>query len=81
MFSWELDASCGMFCLDLCIFLGCGDGLVLEDARRVLFGRGASRLKSCAVIERGFGRGLVNRIGVLGAGRICGSLKGRWNPD
>ena len=42
MSSWELHASCGMLCLDLCIFLGYGDGLVLEDVRRVLFGRGAS---------------------------------------
>ena len=42
MSSWELDASCGMLCLGLCIFLGCGDGLVLKDVRRVLFGRGAS---------------------------------------
>ena len=38
----ELDASCEMLCLDLCIFLGCGDGLVLEGARHVLYGRGAS---------------------------------------
>ena len=42
MSSWELEASCGMLCLYLCISLGCGDSLVLEDARRVLFGRGAS---------------------------------------
>ena len=34
--------SCGMLCLDLCIFLGLGDELLLEDARRVLVGRGAS---------------------------------------
>ena len=39
------------------------------------------RLKSFAVIKCGFGRGLVSRIDVVGAGRICGSLKGRWNPD
>ena len=39
----ELDVSCGMLGLDLCIFLGCGDELqlVLEYARRVI-GRGAS---------------------------------------
>ena len=52
MFSWELDASCRMFCLDLCIFLGCGDGLVLEDARRVLFGRGASFEILCCDLAR-----------------------------
>ena len=38
----ELDESCGMLCLDLCIFLSFGDELPLEDARHVLFGRGAS---------------------------------------
>ena len=38
----ELDVSCGMLCLNLCIFLGCGDELVLEDVRRVHFGREAS---------------------------------------
>ena len=44
----ELDVTCGMLCLDLCIFLGCGDELVLEDARRVLFGHGASfKISGC----------------------------------
>ena len=48
MSSGELDATCGMLCLDLCIVLGCGDGLVLEGARHVLFGRGASfEVPSC----------------------------------
>ena len=34
------------------------------------------RSRSFAAIECGFGRGLVSRIGIMGAGRICGSLKG-----
>ena len=42
----------------------------------VSFLGGGPRLKSFVVVECGFGRGLVNRVGVVGAGRICGSLKG-----
>ena len=38
------------------------------------------RLESLAVIECDFGRGLVSNIGVMGAWRICGNSKGRWNP-
>ena len=42
MASVDSDVSCEMFCLDLCLLLGCGDVLVLEGAWRVLLGRGAS---------------------------------------
>ena len=41
MASVDSDVSCEMFCLDLCLLLGCGDVLVLEGAWRVLLGRGA----------------------------------------
>ena len=38
-------------------------------------------LESLAVIECGSGCGLMSGIGAVGAGRICGSSKGQWNPD
>ena len=38
-------------------------------------------LVSQAVGGCGFCRGLVSDIGAVGAGRICGFLIGRWNPD
>ena len=68
-----------MFCLDLCTFLGCGGGRVLEGARRVLSGRGVFFGICLAVIECDFGDGSMSGIGAVGAVRICGSLKGRWN--
>ena len=42
MASVDSDVSCEVFCLDLCLLLGCGDVLVLEGAWRVFLGRGAS---------------------------------------
>ena len=36
---------------------------------------------SQAVGGCGICRGLVSDIGAVGAGRICGFLIGRWNPD
>ena len=45
---------------------------------RVVFFTGVEpRLEALVVIECGFGRGLVRGIGAGGAGRICGSLRGR----
>ena len=38
-------------------------------------------LEPQAVVVCGDGRGSVSGIGVVGAGRICGFLIGRWNPD
>ena len=49
MSSGEMDASCEMLCLDLCMLLGCGYGLGLEVARRVLFNCRA--WESLAVIQ------------------------------
>ena len=50
----ELDESCGILCLDLCIFLGFGGELLLEDARRVLYARGASfRVSGCNLMRLG----------------------------
>ena len=60
----------------LCIFFGCGGELAQGGAQRVLFGREASLgVSDCD-------RMLRPRVGKgdVGAGRICGSLKGRWNP-
>ena len=37
--------------------------------------------ESLAGSECGVGHGLGSHIGAVGAGRICGSSKGRWNPD
>ena len=54
----------------------CGNGLILEGARRV----GREALESLAVIECGVGHGLLIGIGAAGAVRICGSLRRRWNP-
>ena len=59
---------------------GFGDELLLEDARRVLFGV-EPHLESLAVIECGFGRGLMSDIGAVGAGRVCGAVNWRCNPD
>ena len=82
MSSWELDASCGMLCSDLCIFLGrrhigalvgFGGKLALEGARRVLLGRGGSFGHS-AVIECGCGRGLVSGIGIADPRKADGIL-------
>ena len=38
-------------------------------------------LESLALIKCDSGRGLVSDIGAVGAGRVCESFKGRWNPD
>ena len=50
-----------MFCLDLCLLLGCGDALVLEGAWRVLLGRGASsEVSGCDRMR------LLPRVGTIG---------------
>ena len=72
MSSGELDAPCEMLCLDMCIFSGCGGGLVLEGAQRVLFGRDPSFGVS------GCDPKLVSGIGVVCAGHFCGPLEGQW---